>query len=458
MSLLVPLLCLQAYAGGESFIRFNNGDRLTGVPESIDKEQVVWNSPLIERPVPFPIARILDLSMPSQAPAANAADHEAVVTLTKEEKGGVIRGQLSDVTDDAVVIDTWFAGPMRFNRRMVKSVHIEPSSSLRYRGPNSIEGWTVNPKNDAWVYSNFSFLCKGSGSIARDDLLPDECSIAFDVEWNADSASYKVVVFSDSADTRDPQSGYEFSIQRGGMILRNLRTQSYMGNANSHEIFQSNRAHIEIKASRRTGKIAWYVNEKLVDMWTDNDVERGQLGKGLHFITLRAVPLRISKIRITDWNGNIDEPIPPRVGLRRIPMGIGPNDLPKPEPDKDKEEDGRMKLANGDSIDGKVKSIQQGKVTVETPLGELTLPVARLRTIMLPAGDKEEAKAENRDVRAWMADGGFIVFEFLDADEDTITGKSQTFGTATFRRNAFQKIEFNIHDWELDSLRNEAAW
>ena len=117
-----------------------------------------------------------------------------------------------------------------------------------------------------------------------------------------------------------------------------------------------------------------------------------------------------------------------------------------------------MKLANGDSIDGKVKSIEQGKVTVETPLGELTLPVARLRTIMLPAADKEESKAENADVRAWMADGGFLVFEFLSADKDTITGRSQTFGTATFRRDAFQKIEFNIHDWELDGLREESAW
>jgi hypothetical protein len=446
---------LAAWAEEESGIRFVNGDHLAGTPMSLDAHGIVWNSSLMERPVPFLKEKVLDVTLPTFTPDLKAADHEAVVTLTK---GGIIRGQLSEVTDDAVVIDTWYAGQLRFNRVMVESVHIEPPDMVRYRGPNGLKGWTITPQPDAWRYANFSFLCGGGGSIARDDLLTEESSIAFDADWNSDSASYKVIVFSESADSRDPKSGYEFSMQRGGMVLRNLRTQTFIGSTHSAEIAQSNRARIEIKASRRTGKIAFFINNKLVDMWTDAELERSELGNGLHFSTTRLVPLRISRIRIAEWDGNIDQPLPPRAGMRRIQLGLGEGEPNISQPNLEEKREGRMKLANGDSLDGKVKSIQKGKVTIETSLGEVSLPVARLRTITLPAAEREEAIVRNDDVRAWMSDGSHIVFEFLDADETTITGKSQNFGTATFRRDAFQKIEFNIYDIDLESLREQSVW
>lgn len=447
--------CLASWAQDESSIRFVNGDHLTGTPVSLDAKGIVWDSSLIEKPVPFPKDKIMDVTLPTHTPDLKTTDHEAVVTLNK---GGIVRGQLSEVTDAAVVIDTWYAGQMRFNRAMVKSVNIEPSDMILYRGPNSLKGWTVTPQPDAWRYTNFSFLSTSGGVIARDDLLTDECSITFDAEWNSDSASYKVIVFSDTVDNRNPRSGYEFSMQRGGMVLRNLQTQTFIGSSHSSEIAQSNRAHIEIKASRTTGKIAFFINNRIVDMWTDADLERSQLGKGLHFSTSRLAPLRISGIRVAEWDGEIDQPLPPRAGIRRIHPEIGEEDPQRPQPAREENKEGRMKLANGDSLDGKVKSIQKGQVTIETSLGEVTLPVARLRTIALPPAAPEEAIARNNDVRAWMSDGGFIVFEFIDSNDKTITGKSQNFGTATFRRDAFQKIDFNIYDFELDELRTQSDW
>jgi hypothetical protein len=453
--------CLPASAEDESSIRFTNGDHLTGSPVAWDEKGVVWDSSLIERPVPFLKENILDITLPIQTPELKATDHEAIVTLTKGPytKGGIVRGQLAEVTDDAVVIDTWYAGQLRFNRVMVDSVQIEPSDTVIYRGPNSLKDWKMTGPKDAWKYANFSFISSESGSIARDDLLADECSVAFDVEWKSDATSYKMVLFSDSADTGNPQSGYEFSMQRGGMVLRNVRTQSYLGSTHSSEVAQANRARIEIKASRLTGTIALFINDQFTDMWNDGELERSQLGNGLHFIASRQIPLRISRIRIAKWDGAIDEPLPARAGMRRMQFGFGEDGAPiAPAPKPEEKLDGQMKLANGDAIDGKVKSIQNGKVTIETSLGEVTLPVARLRTITLPPAEREVAIVRNNDVCAWMSDGGFIVFEFIKADEQTITGRSQNFGTATFRRDAFQKIEFNLYGIEPDALRDQYDW
>jgi hypothetical protein len=447
--------CLATWAQDDSGIRFVNGDNLTGSPVSIHQDGLVWKSSLIEKPVPFLMEKVLDVTLPALTPELKATDHEAVVTLNK---GGIVRGQLSGVTADTVVIDTWYAGRLHFKRAMVKSVAIEPSEMVLFRGPNSLKGWTVTPKPDAWRYTNFAFICKGGGSIARDDLLTDECSVAFDAEWNSDSASYKVVLFSNTKDNQNPNAGYEFSMQRGGMVLRNLQTQTFIGSAHSAEIAQSNRARIEIKASRRTGKIVFSINNRVMDMWTDADLPRSQLGNGLHFSTTRQVPLRISDIRIAEWDGMIDQAMPPRAGIRRIQMGFGEEEPPATQPDREENTEGRMKLANGDSLDGNVKSIQDGRVTIETSLGEVTLPVARLRTITLPEGGYDEAIARNGDVRAWLSDGSHIIFEFIGSEGDTITGKSQNFGTATFRRDAFQKIEFNIYNIALGEMRNPSDW
>ena len=112
-----------------------------------------------------------------------------------------------------------------------------------------------------------------------------------------------------------------------------------------------------------------------------------------------------------------------------------------------------MKLANGDSIEGTVTAIRDGRVELETPLGKITLPVERLRSVVLPPAPREEAFRGNPDIRATLVDGSSIVFCLESADEETVSGSSQNFGQAQFRRDAFQSIDFNIHYPEFRELR-----
>ena len=117
-----------------------------------------------------------------------------------------------------------------------------------------------------------------------------------------------------------------------------------------------------------------------------------------------------------------------------------------------------MELANGDSIEGDVLSIENGTITVKTPLGEVRLPVGRLRTIALPKVELEEAIRRNGDVHAWFPDGGRITFRLDSVGDGTITDSSQNFGTATFKLAAFSRLEFNIYDQDLADKRSAEAW
>lgn len=453
--LLVSLVPGPAAADeSESVIRFSNNDRLAGSLESLAGDLLVWRSPLLENPAPFFLRNVVDLTLPA-APPENTATHEALLTLTN---GDSVRGQLASVTDQTVSLDTWFAGRIDFNRLMVSSVTISEKAAFLYRGPTGMEGWQQSEGEPAWTYSGAAFRSQAAGSIARADLLADECSITFDAAWRADSFGLKVILFSDDPTTDGGNSGYEMSFQRGSIYLRNTKKQSFLGSAHSQALLVSDKVHIEIRASRKSGKVCLFINERLTEVWTDPDVAEGKFGSCLHFVSQNTLPLKISGIGIASWDGVIEQVPDARVGMmRQFGLRGLQGDEPKPAP-KEKPKEGRMELANGDSLEGEVTAIQDGAITLKTPLGEVKLPVDRLRTVALKKVDLESAIRRNGDVRAWFPDGASLVVRLDGMGDGTLTGSSQNFGTATFKLAAFNRIEFNIHEPGFEEKRNIDGW
>jgi hypothetical protein len=435
-----------------STVRFSNKDQLSGSLESLSSELLVWKSPVLEKPTPFFLKNVIDLSLPAAVPDIKA-DHEAVLTLTN---GDSVRGQLASVTDETVALDTWFAGRMNFNRLMVSGLKIEGKSNLFYRGPSGLEGWTQSGEKPVWTFGRAAFTSRGVGGIARDDLLPDECSVSFDMAKRSDSFSLKVVVFSTDATSDSPASGYELSLQRGSVSLRAGRNQGYLGSIHSQTLAENDKVRIEIRASRKSGKVCLFVNGRVTEVWSDPEVAKGRFGKALHFVSGNTLPLRISGIEVGPWDGVTPNP-EPRVGMIRQFGLQGLTDEIKPQP-KEEPAEGRMELANGDSLAGEVTSIQDGLIAVKTGLGEIKIPVARLRSVALKKVDLEKAKLRNGDIRAWFADGSSLVFRLDEVGEDTLTGYTQNFGTATFKLSAFNRIEFNIHDPGFENQRALDDW
>jgi hypothetical protein len=445
-----------ATAGGEeSVVRFVNDDRLAGTLESLSSDLLVLKSPLLEKPAPFFLKNVVDLSLPASL-TENKADHEAVLTLTN---GDVVRGQLASVTDEVVSLDTWYAGRMNFNRLMVSGVKIEGSATLLYRGPTGLDGWKQGADKPAWTYHRSSFQSRAAGSIGRDGMLPDECSVSFDVAWKSDSLALKVVLFSDDPSTEGATSGYELYFQQRSITLRNRKTSGHLGSTQSQALLENDKVRIELRASKKSGKICLFVNDRITEVWTDPEVAKGAFGSCLHFVSMNAMPVRISAIAVAPWDGKVERLPEPRLGLRFGNQGFlqEMGDDIKPAP-REKPKEGRMELANGDSLTGDVALIQDGMITVKSPLGEIKVPVARLRTIALKKVDPERCIRRNGDIRAWFPDNSSLVFRLDGVGDGTLTGSSQNFGSATFRIAAFNRIEFNIHDVAMEDKRAGDDW
>ena len=435
-------------------VRFSNNDLLAGSIDLLATDRLVWKSPSLAQPAAFFLKNVLDVAMPAAAPAS-AADCEATLKLTN---GDSVCGQLAAVTEREVALDTWFAGRLTFNRLMIAALTIAAKSPMLYRGPTGLDGWLQDSdKHPAWSFSHEAFVSQAAGSIGRDHLLPDECAITFEVAWKGDSLGLKVLAFSHDSSIDDPTSGYEFSFQRGSIYLRNCKNQAFLGTTNAPVLTENDKARIEIRASVKSGKICLLVNDRMIETWTDPDVAKGQFGHGLHFVAQNATPLRISRIGVAPWDGVLERMPELRGGILRQLANPEPGGDSKPAA-PDKPRDGRMELANGDSLSGEVLGITAGVMSVKTPLGELKLPLARLRSVALPTTTLERCKRRNGDIRAWFADGSSIVFQLDGVQDAKLLGTSQNFGSATFQLAAFNRLEFNIHDPELEDKRAWREW
>ena len=441
-----------------SIIRLANTtmDQLSGSLGALSADRLVWNSPILEKPTPFWLKSVLEVTLPATLPEFTAT-HEATVTLMN---GDTVRGQVAAVTDDTVTLDTWYAGRLGFRRVMVRDVAIDARPALVFSGPTGLDGWTQSAKVAAWTYENGALRTSSGVAIGRDVGLPDECVIGFDVAWRG-SLMLNFNFFAEDVSSESPAVGYQISCQGNYATIRRQNAAMQFGDvANIPEFKENEKVRLEVRASRTSGKICLYVNGRCGAVWKDPGVAKGKFGKFIQFVPQGKEALRISAIKVAAWDGASEEAADGEAAMQAMGMAMNlrlqrglANPEPKPESKPKPAEEGRMKLRNGDSILGEVTSIVDGIITIKTRFADVKLPVARVRNIVLKPASLEEPIRRNGDVRAWFGDGSSLVFCLDVLTPETLTGHSQLFGTATFKLAAFNRIEFNIYDPQITDLR-----
>ena len=446
---ILPLVACFAILHADE-LKLADGSSRAGGLVSLTPQQLIWQAASPEKPMAFTLPQVLEMSLSAEQ-INPLGKHLATLTLTN---GDIVRGQLAAVSSAVVELDTRIAGRMKFNRLMIADIQIAECPDLIYRGPDGLDGWKQSGDTPAWSYQNSVFTSRDAGSIARDLHLPDEFSITFDAAWTG-SLSLKLAFFSDSLASDQPNSGYELSFVQHSIYLRSGRTQQIIGNTPDAASLQENdKAHIEVHASRKTGKIGILLDGRLIEVWTDPDVAQCGSGRGIHFISQNSSPVRISRIGVSAWDGEVEQvakkpAAEPQAGMQE--MADESEDAPQqPAPPPT----GRIELRNGDSIAGEVDSILDGVLTVKTAFREVKLPVEALRSVVLAPVQLERCKRQSGDVRASFADGSSLVFRLDSVGGGAFGGSSQNFGTARFTLGACQRLEFNLYDPALEERRS----
>lgn len=453
LALAMAATAAAAAAQSGSTLSFVNGDRLRGSATSLEDGRLEWDSPSLVSPSRFDRAQLLQFTRPGASLSLpEGGDHLAVVGLTN---GDTVRGVLREVGDESITLGTSFGGVMTFRRTMVASLDFRSRPEIFFTGPTGIDGWTQE-EEDGWSFQDGQLVSNGPAGISRDLGRHEQIHIAFDLEWR-NSNRFRLIYFGDTTDEAELEDYYELTCQSRWAYLRHRNADGGrpkpVGSTSNVDAFrEKEKVRMELFHDRLTGRIRLVIDGEVVADWRDDvAIDAPPAGGALHFITDSRSPVRVSHIVVSSWDGHVEGGWEEEDEEEEL--------LP---PGGEEASDPGIRLRNGDIVRGKTLGIRDGKVRIETSFGEIDLPVSRLRSFKLrtpeEAKDPElcwEPYRYGDDVRAWFPDGGHLTFRLDGLRDGNLIGYSQTFGDGRFELAAFERIEFNIHDWKLDDIRRE---
>ncbi|HEV8543023.1 MAG TPA: hypothetical protein VGR78_11575 [Verrucomicrobiae bacterium] len=425
---------------GRDSLMFRNGDVLFGSLNSIDPEAgIKWmrTDALSEfRFLPEMVSQ-LDLA----AVPAHPSQVSSNLCSVQMSNGDQLQGVLLSYDGEKVRLDTWFAGVLELPKASVALiVPLGLPKKTIFEGPTGLDGWTMGQVNAGalvesgeWMFQNNALYAMKSASIARDLHLPESAAMSFDLEWRgffhiaiALYTEYLQPINLANKET-EPKFGGFYSLQINPFSANLLPVKQteplrYLGQASLQALAQKNSAHVDIRVSKSKRLIALLIDGALVKQWIDTDEFAGT-GTAIRFVHQGQGAVKLTNLKVTEWDGTFEEPIT-----------ITPN----------KTQD-LARLKNGDRVIGNIKSMRDGKMSIEAAGTTLEVPVSRVKQVELASPPAKVGALKPNTVRAYFASGnGSVTFDLRKWTTDEVAASSENFGSATFKPNAFSRILFDL--------------
>lgn len=417
-------------------IEFLNGDKLRGTFFSIEESRGVrWRHPHVEEVMHIDPRGIDSIQLNRPSSTNSHPNHTCLVRCLNDDQ---LVGELVNMDTNGITLNTWYAGLLTIPRRMTRSiVPGQAKSGAIYEGPNSIEGWTVKSSGgfrvggrtvpSGWQYRSGAFIGSGSSSVGKDIQLPPQSNIEFDLAWQG-YLQMGVSFYTDKLE-RYGSDSYMLQLGSGSVYLQRVSQEgnsSNLGHSEASALQQKGSARISIRSSKEQKTVSFLIDGELVKQWTD----RGEFasGTGLVFYQQGQGRVKISRIRVTEWDGKLDDP--------DAGTAASQQDL--------------VKLGNNDKISGNLKAIRDGKVHFGTEFATLEIPLERVAEIEMASDSADPMPSAPGDVRAVFAGQGAMTLQLRSWDDQQVAAVSPAVGPVKFIPSAFTRINFN-----LDQERSE---
>ena len=423
-------------------IEFINGDLLCGVLKNIGDDSLIEFTPdILGAPVKVKAKGIGKVYFGS----ANQNQQKSIGnSIVKLITGDTFSGNFVSLDKEKLIVETSFGGRLKIDREQVKALIPSSGAPVVYDGPNSLNEWTVNTPGFfvnvivqgarpgvaqtiqnvplPWGFTNDSLYCINNGSIGRFFELPDKMSLDFELAWRG-NLSFTVFFYTDSL---APYAGKSYMIlftQRAAYLHRRASISgiTVLGQVEIPEFSRASVANISIKVDKEERLIALFINDRLAQVWKDESEFVGG-GNGIVFNQQSTSRVKISKIRITKWDGILEEQT---------------NTISKANADI-------VKLTNKDIVEGQVLAITNGIVNIKTEYAPLEIPFERVSEVTFNIkSDQRKNSPETQVVRGFLREYGNFSFAIKKWDKDKVIGEAPGIGKIEFSPSAFRIIQFN---------------
>ena len=455
----VPAMSMSTTGGNVEEVRMLNGDVISGKFVKIDPEKgLIWEAANIKPALQIDPAGIDRVTFRGQSPA------KASQSRIMLNSGNELTGQLEFVDADKVVINSWYAGRLEFKRTAIKAIIPASGSSGRviFSGPTASEEWVFSTANKAeggigilpvprivqgglpkkkaangkFQFNANSLDSTGSGAMAgRKVEFPDKSITEFDLDWTGSSPrvsgyfTLNVNFFSNNLKSSKNSHSYGLRLSQTGANLSRHGMQD--GEPVSDRLGQNarvnltgigSRARFSFRADRKKRTFVLLINGQKVANWKDKEKFAGK-GVGLVFSTRSPSPLKISNIRISEWDGSLP------ASYENV-LGVNKQDF--------------VRLSNNDTITGSVIGFHEKQVKIKTSFAEVNVPLTRVSMIQFAQNDVVATKRPAKDmVKAKLRDRGSLNFKLKSWKDGKLQVESPDFGAATLDGSIIESITFN---------------
>ena len=389
-------------------------------------------------------ANVLEVRQDASAPAQG--EHYALLALNNRD---ALRGELLKLDEESITLRTRFAGDLKFRRDMVDSLQIVHRPASLYSGPKP--GDFTFTRSQGWSQEGDSLIAKGGRATGK-MVYPARFRLALDIEWKLARKSEPrfSIVFLANDNKGRASGGYEFFCQGSYVEMRTregFEINESLGEGDElSDLFERDKLRLELLVDTQAGLLIMLVDGRIVQEWRDPTPLRPD---GANVLELAAgsggQQLRISSITLAKWDGKrgsiVAEDLSKHGGL-------------------DQNGAHQLLLRNGDVVQASKLAVDDGKVSANTAHGDILIPLSRVSLVGLkkPLGNPPTPKKRVGDVRAWLPDGSRLTFRLDDLKDGQMTGSSQQFGSAKFDFKAFERIEMNLGNLDLEPKRPRLNW
>jgi small nuclear ribonucleoprotein (snRNP)-like protein len=433
----LPDVSLPSSVSSDS-LQLSNGDFLYGKLVSIGQQhEIRWQHPDALQPIEFKTTNITQIDLANTRQVGDDTNNCKIDLINND----TLKGNLVSCDKDSVMLDTACAGKLRLSRAMLESlVLIPPAQPAAFSGPTGLEGWTqgksvAQPLGETgqWTFRNDAFYAGKPASIARDVHLPDTAQIEFDLVWKG-TLHMAIALYSDSlqpvslaSKENAPNFGgfYSFQVNSSYMDMMPIKQKDplkSLGAIAVPALMQRNRAHFDLRCSKRDNKLALLINGVLVKEWIDADGFAGQ-GTMMRFVHQGQGVVKLSNIRIRPWDGQLEQPTPAQA--HRVADSV--------------------RLSDGTTLKGNIENISNGKLAIATGSSTIHVDLSKLRQIDFASKDIAAAQTNSQPVRVVLTSGNVVSGQLQGWNSDAMTLNSPAFGTARFNPKSVSRLQFS-HD------------
>ncbi len=420
---LLFLVCASFVCG--QTLHFTNGDRISGVASGIDDSgRLIWQPKEFSETLALNLEGVKTISLYDEAynvPRIN------VGVEVKMNRGDVYYGEISQLDEKSLTLNTVWGGEMQLKMDMVSTIYSLKGERYFLDEVGSVSDWNEVKSRKKWVNSASGIKARARGALCREVGVDHLFHASFNVEMSG-APRLRILFLATEGGVYEPESYIEFVVQRNtisGRARLAEEIESLGQVASLEKLDQSQRCQFDLYFDLKENILAINLDGILVAKW--NLPSGLDQGSWLYIFSDYEGEISIDDFFVKSWNGAF--PLSEEKKEEFLPNVESPF----------------LILNNGDLIEGELLGMEQGKLEIKTSMGELEVPMTKLNLIDLFRTPYSEAKRQIGDIFLQLKDGSKVTLQLAQWKESFIRGYSQNFGEVSINVEDIVTADFNIY-------------